>query len=149
MASRCFSIFIQRTEYVSRLVSGSGINLIKTTYRFLSLLVAISLLFITADIPLALAQTENEPDGFKNVTLWIYPEFDDPRLLVMLEGQIVGVQVPATVRFLVPSAAEMYSAGSMNAQGQYSGGPPRREPSAIAGWDEISYEVTTDTFRIE
>ncbi len=123
--------------------------MIKNAYRFLLFLVTISLLFIAADIPLALAQTENEPDGFQDVTLWIYPELDDPRLLVMLEGQIVGVPAPATVRFLVPSGAEIYSAGSMDAQGQYSGGPPNREPSAIAGWDEISYEVTTETFRIE
>ena len=90
-----------------------------------------------------------EPAGFRNVKLWVYPEFDDPRLLVMLEGQIDGATPPATVRFLVPAAAQMYSAGSMDAQGKYSGGPPRREASSLPGWDEISYEVTTDIFRVE
>ena len=60
-----------------------------------------------------------------------------------------GVAIPATVRFLVPAAAEMYSAGSMDASGIYDGGPPRREPSSIQGWDEISYEVTSNTFRVE
>jgi hypothetical protein len=125
------------------------VSLIKNASRVLLFFAVISLLFIGADIPQALAQDENEPTGFKNVRLWIYPEYDDPRLLVMLEGQIAGVQAPAKVRFLVPSAAEMYSAGSMDAQGRYSGGPPLREPSAILGWDEISYEATTDTFRVE
>ena len=117
--------------------------------RILLLLVVCSFLFVTASASLALAQDESEVTGFKSVRLWIYPEYDDPRLLIMLEGQIVGMQTPVEVRFLVPSAAEMYSAGSMDAQGQYSGGPPYREPSQIAGWDEISYEVTTDTFRVE
>jgi hypothetical protein len=95
------------------------------------------------------AQSANEPTGLSNGTLWIYPEYDDPRLLVMLEGQITGATAPAIIRFLVPSAAEMYSAGSKDAQGKYTGGPPDRAPSQISGWDEISYELKTPTFRME
>jgi hypothetical protein len=121
----------------------------RNMYRILLSFLAISLLFISMDKSPVLAQEENEVTGFNNVQLWIYPEYDDPRLLVMLEGQIAGAEPPAAVRFLVPSKAEMYSAGSMDAQGQYSGGPPHREPSLIPGWDEISYEVTTNTFRVE
>lgn len=90
-----------------------------------------------------------EPTGFRNVTLWVNPEYDDPRLLVMLEGKIDGVNPPAQVRFLVPASAVMFSAGSKDAQGRYTGGPPARAPSSIAGWDEISYTVTSDTFRVE
>lgn len=112
-------------------------------------MVTISLLLVIASSPWVLAQGENEPAGFNNVHLWIYPEYDDSRLLVMLEGQIAGVQAPATVRFLIPSTAEMTWAGSMDAQGDYSEGPPPREPSAIPGWDEIIFNVTTDTFRVE
>jgi len=118
--------------------------------RYVILLIAtLSLIFaliITGWVP-AIAQAE--PTGFKNVRLWIYPEYDDPRLLVMLQGTVDGVSIPATVRFLVPAAAEMYSAGSMDAQGKYTGGPPRRKSSGVPGWDEISYEVTTGTFRVE
>ncbi len=121
----------------------------RNMYRILLYFLAISLLFVSIDKSPVLAQDENEVTGFNNVQLWIYPEYDDPRLLVMLEGQIVGAEPPAVVRFLVPSEAEMYSAGSMDAQGQYSGGPPNREPSSISGWDVINYEVTTNTFRVE
>jgi hypothetical protein len=110
---------------------------------------AISLGFIIADAPIASAEVEEETGGFENVTLWIYPEYDDPRLLVMLEGDLMGIKAPAQVRFLVPTAAEMYSAGSMDTAGNYTGGPPNRESSSIQGWDEISYEVITDTFRVE
>jgi len=117
--------------------------------RNIILIAVLSLISIVTATSVAFAQNGDEPTGFKNVQLWIYPEYDDPRLLVMLEGQIDGISPPAAVRFLVPATAEMYSAGSMDLQGQYSGGPPQREPSSIPGWDEISYEVTTDTFRVE
>jgi hypothetical protein len=96
-----------------------------------------------------MAQTSVEPAGFKNVTMWVYPEYDDPRLLVMLEGQITGATSPVLIRFLVPQSAEMYSAGSKDAQGTYSGGPPDRKASQIQGWDEISYQLKTATFRVE
>ena len=118
-------------------------------YHIMLSFLAISLLVIFAGNSSALAQEENELTGFDDVQLWIYPEYDDPRLLVMLQGQIEGVEPPVAVRFLVPSEAEMYSAGSMDALGQYTGGPPNREPSSIPGWDEIDYEVTTNTFRVE
>ncbi|GEM_PF-922403 len=90
-----------------------------------------------------------EPTGLSNVQLWVYPEYDDPRLLVMLEGQIAGTKAPATVRFLVPSGAQMFSAGWKDAQGKYAGGPPNRQPSNVPGWDEISYEARSSTFRVE
>ena len=103
-------------------------TIMKNISRMLILLLAASLLFVAVGKSLVSAQDENVPTGFQNVQLWVNPEYDDPRLLVMLEGQIVGTQPPAEVRFLVPSAAEMYSAGSMDAQGRYSGGPPRYCP---------------------
>ena len=110
-------------------------------------IIAVSVVLVWLTSTPALAQTE--PAGFKDVSLWLYPEYDDPRLLVMTEGQIEGSLPPTTVTFLVPSGAEMYSAGSIDARGGYTGGPPRRTESAISGWDEISYEVTTGIYRVE
>ena len=121
----------------------------KKIHRILLFVAVTCVLIVSATLSPVFAQDGNEPEGFKNVRLWVFPEYDDPRLLVMLEGKIVGAQAPVTVRFLVPSAAEMNSAGSMDSLGQYSGGPPDREPSAISGWDEISYVVTSDIFRVE
>ncbi|MDO9066307.1 MAG: hypothetical protein Q7U96_04410, partial [Chloroflexota bacterium] len=117
--------------------------------RFLIILVLALVSLSGSYMQTALAQSGSEPTGLKNVTLWLNPEYDDPRLLVMLEGKIVGVNPPARIRFLVPTAAEMYSAGSKDATGKYTGGPPDRKASEIPGWDEISYELKTDTFRVE
>ncbi len=113
-----------------------------------SFLVTCPLIIFALNYPVS-AENENDITGFQNVQLWIYPEYDDPRLLVMLEGQIGGARPPVEISFLVPSTAEMYSAGSIDILGQYSGGPPQRVSAPIPGWDEVSYEVKTDTFRVE
>ena len=107
----------------------------------------------------ALAQSGNETANvtaaFKNVVLLVNPEYDDllkygtPTLLTILEGQVAGVSAPTRVRFLVPTTAGMNSAGSIDAQGNHSGGPPDRKASSISGWDEISYQLKTNTFRVE
>ncbi|MEW6142918.1 MAG: zinc-ribbon domain-containing protein [Chloroflexota bacterium] len=121
----------------------------KTDWQKLVLALLFGAALVLSLLPLGGTLFAAEPASFQQVKLWVYPEYDDLRLLVMLEGKIVGTAAPATVRFLVPSAAEMYSAGSMDTQGRYSGGPPARKPSNIPGWDEISYEVKTNTFRVE
>ncbi|MDO8472793.1 MAG: hypothetical protein Q7T05_03135 [Dehalococcoidia bacterium] len=113
------------------------------------LLGALSLIAAVAGLPWISAQGASEPAGFKAVLVWINPEYDDPRVLTMIEGQITGATPPVTIRFLVPSTAEMYSAGSKDASGKYTGGPPNRVASGISGWDEISYTLTTNTFRVE
>jgi len=114
---------------------------------FLALFFTIGLMLVA--VSPVLAQGEPEATGFSNVKIWVNPEYDDPRLLVMMEGKITGATPPATVRFLVPQAAEMYSAGSKNAFGEYSGGPPSRAASNIGFWDEISYVAKDETFRME
>ena len=119
---------------------------------FLAVAAAVSLLSLASVSP-ARAQGE-EVTSLKNVLLSVYPEYDDfanlgyPSVLVMLEGEVVSANLPATIRFLVPSDAVMYSAGS-GPRNQYVGGPPTRNASNITGWDEISYELKTKYFVME
>jgi hypothetical protein len=96
----------------------------KKAFQLIFSLITIGLLLLGPSA--ALAQDEPEPEnivtGFQNVQLWVYAEYDDPYaigapLLVMLEGQIVGAEPPAEVRFLVPATAQLYSAGSKDAEG--------------------------------
>ncbi len=112
-------------------------------------LVFVGLLLASAGKPGIFAQGIDPALKYKNVHLWVNPEYDDTRLLVMMQGQIDGVTAPVAVTFLVPTAAEMYSAGSIDTSGKYTGGPPDRVASSVAGWDEISYTLTTGTFRVE
>jgi len=117
--------------------------------RRLVLIVTLALLAVALALPAGIVVAEAEPEALSDVQLWVLPEYDDPRLLVMIQGSVVGATPPTTIRFLVPDSAEMYSAGSKDAQDNYTGGPPRREASEIPGWDEISYELTTGIFRVE
>jgi hypothetical protein len=96
-----------------------------------------------------------EPTGFKDVTLSILPEYDDglelgvPTVLVMLEGEIEGVTAPAEVRFLVPSSAGMYSAGSGPRESYVVGGSLARTESSVLGWDELSFVLQSNYFVLE
>ena len=79
------------------------------------------------------AASVQEPTGLKNVRVWVNPEYDrSQELLVMMEGQITGTVAPAQVRFLIPTNAEMFSAGSIDTQGKYNNpfGAPSRTPSS-------------------
>lgn len=92
---------------------------------------------------------------FKNVTLSIYPEYDDllrlgyPSVLVMYEGEIVSNNL-SKITFLVPSDAEMYSAGS-GPRSQYTVGGSLNTSgtSNISGWKEVSFIPKTNFFVIE
>lgn len=123
---------------------------------FLSVVAVVSLLSLASVAPVR-AQGE-EVTSLKNVILNVNPEYDEPppqsqlggypAVLVMFEGEVVSANLPATIRFLVPSDAVMYSAGS-GPRNQYVGGPPTRNASNITGWDEISYELKTKYFVVE
>ena len=76
-------------------------------------------------------------------------ELGEPSVLVMIEGTIDEAQVPATVKFLVPESAELYSAGSGPRETYTVGGNLTRESSNITGWDEVIYELETNTFVLE
>lgn len=134
-------------------------------YRLLLISIAIGLIFV-ANVPLAYALSEDEPTGLSGVKMRVYPEYDDPQLLTIQRGQITGVEAsvenPVTVRFPVPSTAFMNSAGFLDAQGHYVRGGfvdptksigvdpyPEKQSSAIAGWDEITFTIATNSFVVE
>lgn len=120
----------------------------KTIVKFLMTGLVIATLLV-GGIATAAFAAQPTVTGYSNVQLWVNPEYDEPSLLVMMQGTIAGAAPPATVEFLVPSTAVMYSAGSLDANGKYTGGPPNRVASQIPGWDLISYTITTNTFRVE
>jgi zinc-ribbon domain len=98
-----------------------------------------------------------EPLGLKNVIIKIDPEYDDsaqlgvPSVLVMMDGEIVGTNAPATVRFLVPTDATLYSAGSGPRTSYVRGDnltlPPKQ--SSIPGRSEASFDIRTQHFVVE
>lgn len=54
------------------------------------------------------AAAEGEPPRIKSLKISVWPEYDDPRILVMYEGELGdGVPVPQGVKFLAPSGSEI------------------------------------------
>ncbi len=125
---------------------------VKTRKPLMAVVVALGIIVLASSSPV-LAQSE-QPTSLRNVIVSIYPEYDDPlqlgymAVLVMFEGEVTSANLPLPIRFLVPTDAVMYSAGS-GPRSQYVGGPPNRKSSQIAGWDEISYELQTSYFVVE
>lgn len=134
-------------------------------YLLISVMV-LSTALTLAGMSSAPAKALEEPAELTSVIAQVFPEYDDlvglnsPSLLVMLHGQVGGVTVPstaspATIRFLVPAAAIMSSAGSLDATGTYvydkDKNPPydRNASADLPGWDEVSYKITNSTFVME
>ena len=75
--------------------------------RYLMVFLAVWLISIAVGGGAVQAQDEEEPTSLTGVRLWVYPEYDEPSLLVMIEGEVVGVEIPTTVRVLVPTTGEV------------------------------------------
>ena len=91
-----------------------------------------------------------EPTQYSNVTLWVWPEYDDPRLLVMWEGNVAGQSgTTTTAKFLVPTGVELYFTGYQDNTGKFISVNPKEVPSGIKGYDLLTFDITGVTFRVE
>lgn len=78
----------------------------------------------------------------------IWPEYDDPRVLVMYQGQFAaGSPLPAPVRFQIPQGAEIHMAGSVSPQGEHQHQPFEVSPARKGA--EVSYNLATTNFYME
>ena len=92
-----------------------------------------------------------EPTRLAEAQLALWPEYDDPSLLVIVAGRLPeGTPMPATIRFLVPAGARLYAAAYQGEQGDLVYATSQNtKPSTTAGWDELSYEVESPLFQLE
>lgn len=61
-----------------------------------------------------------EPPRFKRLEVSIWPEYDEPRLLVRQKGELAdGVSLPASLRFPVPAGAEGHTACAIDETGKH------------------------------
>ena len=73
----------------------------------------LALLFMV--MPLSMAQAQGPVDlAWLRIKFW--PEYDDPRLLVIIDGQVA--QPDSTVRLPIPDDAELNAVASANEQGR-------------------------------
>lgn len=108
------------------------------------------LLTITA-LALALvpgiASAEDKP-AFKRLKVSIWPEYDDSRVLVIWEGELVdGATLPANVSFALPADAEINSACAIDPSGKHN--PATVERTAGEDGSVASYKIDQKATDIE
>lgn len=79
----------------------------------------------------------------------IWPEYDDPRVLVIYEGKVAGGPTfPLRIRFVLPQGAQIHMAGAISPQGGHLHSlyeiTPRNE-----GWVDVSWELATSHYYME
>lgn len=89
-----------------------------------------------------------ETPAFKRLKVSIWPEYDDPRVLVIWEGELAdGVALPAKVSFLLPEGAEINSACAIDPSGKHN--PATVERTAGENGDVASYTINEKATDIE
>jgi hypothetical protein len=84
------------------------------------------------------ASAQQSAPHFKRLKVSIWPEYDDPRVLVIYQGDFADeVTLPATVRYVLPQGTQVHAAAAIDPQGQYLSVVPQ-----IAGGDSPSATVS-------
>lgn len=100
----------------------------------------------------SVSQVPGGPAGAPRVgslTVDVWPEFDDPRVLVIYDGRLAaGTEVPVDFSFIVPSDAQVHMAGGIAADGGHLHAD--FETRALdSGLKEVSYRLEVPRFYME
>ncbi|MFQ6058841.1 MAG: rhodanese-like domain-containing protein [Anaerolineae bacterium] len=97
--------------------------------------------------PVAIQALQEEP-VIAHLTVSLWPEYDDPRLLVIYRGQFAAeTTFPRRVTFRIPQGAEVNAAAYTTADGQLMANP--WESRQEDGYQLISYSLPVPTFQFE
>lgn len=79
----------------------------------------------------------------------IWPEYDDPRVLVMYRGEVdANAELPREFAFVIPRGAQIHMAGAIGEQGEHLHAQFVTKPQDET-LTEVSYELATRTFYME
>jgi hypothetical protein len=114
---------------------------------FFGVTIALAVLVFTLP-PRAFAQT---PDRLTALTISIWPEFDKPTVLVLLDGVLADAspKVPRQVSVLIPTGAELNVATWMNPDGSFAPEQPAQQTRQDDGWTRVTFTITQPKFRVE
>ncbi len=110
---------------------------------------------ISASVVAATATAQAVPDAvagqvqIARMEVQIWPEYDDPRVLVIYSGKLEsGVAVPTRFSLLIPPGAQIHMAGALGDRGQHLHALFQTRPigDSLA---EVSYELETPSFYME
>lgn len=103
------------------------------------LVAALAAALLAAALAPAAASAVSWPT-YSKMRLSIWPEYDDPRVLVIMEPVLAeSVKLPAKVSFLVPKGATVNMACEVTAEGGHNCRP--KEVKSRGPYDEVTYAV--------
>lgn len=123
------------------IIPGRYLNLIAQRPMRYRLLVLLTLLLCFV-IPV----TAQEPADLNTLRIALWPEFDDPRLLVIIDGQMN--QAGQTVRIPLPAQAEVNAVATMGDDGDFLNAE-WETASGSDGTSIISFKPAQPNFRVE
>jgi hypothetical protein len=112
-------------------------------FFFLSIL----LLFFAS--PATKVAAENS-DRIANLSISVWPEYDDPSVLVIYDGQFVDKEgYPRQVGFLVPSGANVNATAYGDDKGGFLNTDPWKTEDAGNGWTRVLFNLPKPAFHLE
>ncbi len=110
--------------------------------------VTIALAVLTFGLPpRALAQT---PDRLASLKISVWPEFDKPTVLVILDGALADASnLPRPISILIPATAELTVATWMNTDGTFAPEQPTQQTKQDDGYTRVTFTTAQPKFRVE
>ncbi len=91
-----------------------------------------------------------EPPRLTEANLSVWPEYDEPGVLVIVAGRLpADTPLPTTLRLLIPTGATLNAAAFENEKGTLVHADVSRKAADTPGWDVASFEVSSVAFQFE
>ncbi len=113
------------------------------------LLVLCVLLLVALAAP-ALTSAQTPVDRIANLDIHVWPEFDDPRVLVQFDGKLAAQNdYPRQVEFYIPANAALIATAYMDEAQQYLNSDPATVTDAGNGLKKVAFNVPRPNFHLE
>ncbi|MEW5719396.1 MAG: zinc ribbon domain-containing protein, partial [Chloroflexota bacterium] len=113
---------------------------------FWGVTIALVVLILTLP-PRALAQT---PDRLASLKISVWPEFDKPTVLVILDGALADASnLPRQISILIPANADLTVATWMNSDGSFAPEQPAQQTKQDDGYTRVTFTTAQPQFRVE
>ncbi len=97
--------------------------------------------------PGAVAQSN---DRLANLTILVWPEYDDPGVLVQYDGEIaLKENSPRELSLLVPAGARVIATAYVDAKGEYLNTDPWKVQDAGDGYSRLTFSLPVPHFHLE
>jgi len=118
----------------------------KLRKQFFSVMIALTFLLLT--LPLrASAQT---PDRLTALKISIWPEYDKPSVLVLLDGVLADASnLPRPISVLIPADARLYVTTWENPNGSLAPEQPAQQTRQDDGFTRVTFTTAQPRFRVE